>query len=501
MKNLLNILLFLFAANISFAQEVRDHRPVKNDGKPAQRQPKTTVTTSHEVLLYENSNYDGRFELVKPRTSGTGNYSLANFNDMVSSVQVPVGMVAVLYEHANEKGGFGNYIILMENCPDLSVYNLSDKISYVTVFPAKKTGYNYVRPKNVNGQIIPGHWKRTSVGGQLPDNKGPAIVQYLEAQTTAAQPLVDETLPVFRIQLRIVTGSGENEDTDKEVYVKLNNGDYGYYLDYGPDDFEGGSDKKYDIISNSVRKISDIQFIEIGVQGNDMWGVKKIELYLNNSSAPVFSKTYPAPMRINGTGSYPASVRFSSSELRSLPYWQTIATDASIKKPPIPISADMIKSMVESMVGNQMHHNGQGKLYWGNKEGINTVWGDHLEMKRKDVNTLSFDLDLEAEITGTNPEIDVDFDLVFECTSSGFIHISTANVKSSCDFDFKLIQPSCETIRSVINGALSFLGLDFWKIDDFRTKSNTFNAVFFIGSDGFKCKGVQVTPKGDVFIY
>lgn len=498
MKKTLTILPFLFIAAIAFAQQVRDLR--KGQKIPV-AQPKPVASINYEVIFYENPNYNGRFELVKPTSSGANNHSMSNFNDMVSSVQVPNGMVAILYEHANEKGGYGNYVELMEDCADLSVYGLNDKVSFVAVFPATMSGSNFKRTKNMNGSIVPGHWERARADGKKPDNSPPGLVQYKAPVTAPIKPVVDETLPVFRIQLRLVTGNGENEDTDKEVYVKFNTPDQEYFLDYGPDDFERGADKKYEIISSRVRRISDIDFIEIGTRGDDVWGVKKVELYINNSSSPVFSKTFTSSQRINGTGNWQRKIVFTHDVLRQNPYWQTIATDEKIKKPQPLITADVIKTMVESMLGNMLHHKGQGKVAWGDTKYINTVWGDHVEMKRKDGNTLSFDLDLQANITGQNPEVDVDFDLEFDCTASGYISIKTANVKTSCDFDFKIIQPSCETIRSVINGALEWFGLDFLKIGDFNTQANTFSAMFFIGGGDFKCKGVQVTPKNDVIIY
>lgn len=312
---------------------------------------------------------------------------------------------------------------------------------------------------------------------------------------------VDESLPVFRIQLRLVTGNNKNDNTDKSVYVKFNDPDMAYFMDYGPDDFERNADRKYDIISGHVWKISDIDYIEIGIKGDDVWGVKKVELYLNNSTLPIFSKTYSSPQRINGSGNWQRKIVFNHKELRNNDSWRNIATDEKIRKPSPLITADVIKSMVESMVGNMIYYNGQGKVAWGNKNGINTLWGDHVEMKRKDINTLAVDLDLQANIIGPNPEVDVDFDLVFDCTADGQLLIKTENVKSSCDFDFKVIEPSCETIRTVINGFLGQFGLDRFKIQDFNTRANTFNAMFYLGGDDFKCKGVQVTPKGDVFIY
>lgn len=463
------------------------------------------------VTLYENAGYAGRFELVQstlmPGATGPGR-TLGQLNDMVSSVKVPAGMVVVLYEHTNNSNGYGRYVELMEDCPNLSVYGLDNKVSYVSVFPVtREDGYNFVRAKNKNGTIIAGHWERARANGQLPDNAPPAIVQNIVTPPTPrpgplppVKPNVDETLPVFRIQLRIVTGNNENDDTDKEVYVKLNKNDKDYFIDYGPDDFERNADKKYDIISDKIKKISDIDFIEIYAKGDDVWGVKKVELYINNSRQPIFSETFSQPSRINGTGNWARKISFNHQKLRLNSYWKNIATDEKIKKPSPLIEAATIKSMIESMVGNMMHHEADKKLSWGDKDGINTVWGDHVEIQAKG-NVLSVDLDLEAKVTGSNPEIDVKFDLVFECQPDGRIFVKTENVKLSCNFDYKIIELSCSTVRTVINYLLKSFGLDRFTINNFDTNGNTFNQMFMIGGGDYKCKGAIVTAKGDVLLY
>lgn len=66
MKKILNSFLLLLITAGGFAQVVRDYRGEKNSAKPV-------ASISYEVFLYENTNYDGRFELVKPGASGDGN--------------------------------------------------------------------------------------------------------------------------------------------------------------------------------------------------------------------------------------------------------------------------------------------------------------------------------------------------------------------------------------------------------------------------------------------
>ena len=83
-----------------------------------------------EVTLYENADYGGRFELVQPIATGGTGRSVQQLNEKSSSVKVPAGMVAIVYEHANDISGYGRYVELMEDCPNLSVYGLDNKISF-----------------------------------------------------------------------------------------------------------------------------------------------------------------------------------------------------------------------------------------------------------------------------------------------------------------------------------------------------------------------------------
>lgn len=461
---------------------------------PVMAQEMQFYNQSAQVIIYEHSNFSGT-----SKSFGVGTYRFttpADFNDIVSSIKVPAGLVAVIYEHANEKGGYGNYIDLMEDCADLSIYNFNDKVSYLSVFNASKPGYIYMRNRTIKNQFVAGHWERLRANSPLPNNSPPAVSSSLPETVVPVKKVVDEKIPIYRIELRIVTGKQANEDEDQEVYVKMNDIDKEYFLDYGPDDFELGSDRRYDIISASIRTLADIKHLTIGVKGDDMWGIEKVELYLNNSPTPVFYKTYRGSYRLNGEGDYPRTAFYSGDEIRSNVYWKAIPDNAALTKPPVPIPFAMIKSMVESMVGNQMHHLTDKKLFWGNTSGYNTVWGDHVEANRLDGNTLHFDLDLEYEATGSNPEVDVDFDIRFDCNPNGWVDIKTENIKIGCQV---LGAVSCESIISVINVFITRFGYD--PLNGPGSEEKLFSKVFSLNSPGSKCKGVLVNPDLSVFIY
>ena len=112
------------------------------------------------VTLYEDASFGGRSKSV-----GVGDYRLSDFEGIASSIRVPLGFVATLYEHADEGGGYGISVDLLEDCPDLSKYNLSDKAAYISVFSATRDGLFYARNSMQNGQFVSGHWERNRAGG------------------------------------------------------------------------------------------------------------------------------------------------------------------------------------------------------------------------------------------------------------------------------------------------------------------------------------------------
>ena len=313
---------------------------------------------------------------------------------------------------------------------------------------------------------------------------------------TIIKPVVDENIPVYRIELRLVTAGGEWDGTDNELYVQLDRNDAVYFLDYGRDDFSRNADQRFDILSQHIRTIKDIDFIKFGVKNNDQWGIKKVELYLNNSSQPVFSKTYGAAVVINNHAGQSDHFLISSAELRSNASWLRIPHNTGLKALPIPVKFTMIKSIVESMVGNQLHHSGEKNLQWGSTDDVNTVWGPWVEANYVNSKTLHFDLDLEYAIPNSpDAEIDVDFDLVFSC-DNGNVTIKTANVNSRCKF----LNINCDRILNIVNNIITLFGVDPVKIDAGGYQNN-FTRMFTISAGDNKCHSITVTPAGDVIIF
>jgi hypothetical protein len=84
-------------------------------------------------------------------------------------------MVAVVYEHADSSGGYGLMADFLEDCADLSVYYLDNKVSYVSVMPAQQGGLVWVRARLVNGEYVAGHWERQRAGGGPTNPRVPTV--------------------------------------------------------------------------------------------------------------------------------------------------------------------------------------------------------------------------------------------------------------------------------------------------------------------------------------
>lgn len=133
------------------------------------------------VTIYEDADFGGTGIFLD-----VGDYRLfgaSDMNDTISSIQVPAGLVAMVFEHADSGGGYGISADFLEDCADLAPLGLNDKISYISVFRAERdivsrnhatgeTGTAHVvwaRGSVVNGQYVPGHWERKRVVEPAPN--------------------------------------------------------------------------------------------------------------------------------------------------------------------------------------------------------------------------------------------------------------------------------------------------------------------------------------------
>jgi hypothetical protein len=146
-----------------------------------------------QVTLFENPNFGGRSVSLGVGQRRFFTPATPDFNDVASSIRVPAGLVVVLYTDADDGGGYGLSVDLLEDCPDLSTYHMPKAVSYVSVFTsARSDGLVWARALVQNGTYVPGHWERQRADGTGPANPGvgavsPRIPPHTPPVTTSIQ--------------------------------------------------------------------------------------------------------------------------------------------------------------------------------------------------------------------------------------------------------------------------------------------------------------------------
>jgi phospholipase C len=147
------------------------------------------------VTLFESVGFGG--QTVAVGEGSTRFATAAQFNDCASSIRVAPGYCAVLYEHANENGGYGRSVDLLEDCPNLSVYGFDKTVSYIRVFRTERDNFVWARGSMSSGTYVAGHWERKRAGGS-PAPAGGAVAAVGPSLPPPTTPEVHTEGPVVR---------------------------------------------------------------------------------------------------------------------------------------------------------------------------------------------------------------------------------------------------------------------------------------------------------------
>lgn len=228
-----------------------------------------------------------------------------------------------------------------------------------------------------------------------------------------------EQFPLYRTRLKIKTCDKRHAGTDDKVYVRMNNRQEAYYLDYGRNDFERNQEKHYDIFTKNLTKVSDIDYLQIGLMGNDGICIKSIKLLINENQE-IFSKTYPDGKWLDNHNSNASNnLVITHNALRQDSRWDSSVTYlAQLKK----LSDDAFENMMEGMVGDAISIS---ELKWGHKKG-----GEFVDAKRYNRNTFLVDLDLRTDVSEADAwgyfdyvasfSVDVDLKMNLTCEDHKF---------------------------------------------------------------------------------
>lgn len=286
------------------------------------------------------------------------------------------------------------------------------------------------------------------------DHRTPAV----DTSATLRQPAFED-MPVYRLQLLLTTGTTGDAGTNSPVFVQMNSSDEKFYLVKGKDNFIAGKKDIYEVMIDKIDRVKDIDFIKFGITGSDGVCLKNVELMLNGSS--VFSKEYAGNKGAcldNGSSEHSATLRINGSELRASTKWNFSGTRNNMWRPPTMITNTWLQAMIEAAIGNQIYQEG-GSVKWGTVGGTlenQTLWGPAVEIKKLNSTTIHVDLDLEADITGPNPELDVDFDLKLTC-EKGTLKTEVLNAKMNTDMVGTVMTKIMPVVASFIGAGIGFV--------------------------------------------
>lgn len=260
---------------------------------------------------------------------------------------------------------------------------------------------------------------------------GPRCVYTREYVTDATGQQI--TRSVSRVQLHLHTANATNAGTNDSVAVLLNAASSTIsipalnrtWIDSPRDDFERGADELFDLSTDHLSDLGDIQIISIQKSGGDAWCIAGFDLIVNNQSGTgfdaahvLFSKSFAS--QPGGclwlTDATPASNIFTVDfpQLRTTPGWYTFNPQ------PIPIiPLGQVKGVLESHLGDSFHGTA---AYWGDSGSVN-VTPQPLQ------NSLHVDVYFKAAVdNASNPDVHVWFDLVVTggCQADGTLSLSIA---------------------------------------------------------------------------
>jgi hypothetical protein len=160
-----------------------------------------------------------------------------------------------------------------------------------------------------------------------------------------------ETMSLWRLQVRITTGSNVNEGTDGHPAIRFNSSSTGVRT-LNPQSkaaFDRGHIDKYDL--RLLDSAKQIQMLRIGI-ASDRWCIAKLELLLNNRVA--FADTprdSPFTLRDESCVEPGTNLEYSSFQLRHNSEWLEYGTPPSL---PHGLGATNLRRLVSSVTGSAM---------------------------------------------------------------------------------------------------------------------------------------------------
>jgi hypothetical protein len=277
--------------------------------------------------------------------------------------------------------------------------------------------------------------------------------------------------PVFRVQLRLTTGSPSDAGTDNAVHAwvggSITSGSGGLSTATGGvtkinparNELRPGQTHNYDLTTlANIDDVDDIHELQLIKPGTDNWCVSNATLLING--AAVYSTNLgSAPGGCRWIDGNAYVVAFNHAQLRADPWWQgfqvqipPLVTRADGKRTlTLTIPRDELESRIEAQVGQAIVGT---PMYWGDSHSRGVT------ATRKAADRTGVLLDLKAEIDNwDNPDVDVWFDLVAStfrdpATNVWNVKLDIQNFDLDADFDWWAdivgTIPACGPVLTII---------------------------------------------------
>jgi len=246
-------------------------------------------------------------------------------------------------------------------------------------------------------------------------------VKRLTAQEKAMIELED--MPVWRAQIRISTVSGTGAGTNDRVMVRLNSENSTWLYSSYRDDFEAGQSYTYDLTLGNVKTLRDIANLELSKIGSDDWCIKSFTLYINGSA--IYSADFAGRWFLGNSASH----KVWSTDLRNNTLWQSYVRPAA----PLLISGAELMHRIEAMTGDFLTESNSSLRFSPSVDPARHA----VQVSTAGTRTVRVDMDLKYRKVYTSIfpwenkvvtyEVDVEFDLEFQCIS-GLIFVQTRNL-------------------------------------------------------------------------
>jgi hypothetical protein len=162
----------------------------------------------------------------------------------------------------------------------------------------------------------------------------------------AAGPI--ETMPLWRLQVRITTGTTATAGTNGFPALRLNATTTGVRTlnPQSSSAFDAGHVDTYDL--RLLASPSQITMLRLGIAGSDDWCVKRVELLFNGRVAFARDAVPGGACASIKGGTY---LEYSSADLRSNPAWTRYGAPPAL---PSRMSATHLRALVSDVTGSQI---------------------------------------------------------------------------------------------------------------------------------------------------